>query len=58
MAETERATEDMSKNWEDRVAESKKDVKVCFVTQSLWRIHKQPESVCCQFENCTLLILE
>ena len=29
MAETERATEDMSKNWEDRVAESKKDVKVC-----------------------------
>ena len=28
MAQTERATEDMSKNWEDRVAESKKDVKV------------------------------
>lgn len=27
MAETERATEDMNKNWEDRVAESKKDVK-------------------------------
>ena len=26
-------------------------------TQSPWRIHKQPESVCCQFENCTLLIL-
>ena len=28
MAETERATEDMSKNWDDRVAESKKDAKV------------------------------
>ena len=28
MAQTERATEDMSKNWEDRVAESKKDAKV------------------------------
>jgi len=28
MAQTERAAEDMNKNWDDRVAESKKDAKV------------------------------
>ena len=28
MAQTERATEDMSKNWDDRVAESNQDAKV------------------------------
>ena len=28
MAQTEQATQDMSKNWDDRVAESKQDIKV------------------------------
>ena len=28
MAQTERDTEDMSKNWDDRVAESNQDAKV------------------------------
>ncbi len=28
MAQTEQATQDMNKNWDDRVAESKKDIKV------------------------------
>jgi len=28
MAQTEQATQDMSKNWDERVAESKQDIKV------------------------------
>ena len=28
MAQTEQATQDMNKSWDDRVAESKKDIKV------------------------------
>lgn len=50
MAETERATEDMSKNWDDRVAESKKDAKdkdaekkERQATPHLWNLNPDPQ---------------
>lgn len=50
MAETERATEDMSKNWDDKVAESKRDVKDKDAemkerqeTPHLWNLNPDPQ---------------
>lgn len=39
MAETERATQDMNKNWDDRVAESKKDAKVLSESLTSFKVH-------------------
>ncbi|KAL9968317.1 hypothetical protein ACROYT_G026678 [Oculina patagonica] len=50
MAQTEQATQDMSKNWDDRVAESKKDIKDKDAekkerqsTPHLWNLNPDPQ---------------
>ena len=56
MAETERATEDMSKNWDDKVAESKRDVKVTGHQHCLHSLLLKHNSIHCILLNLTLTV--